>query len=227
VPKKALEIEAVEESAGWEWELSAGIDSNYIFRGQRIQEDTGWGQISLDVPLSDKLALNLTPWFAYAGEGDYNEFDFNTNLYYTLGKYEISFGYAAYIYPTGSFGGGDGTGDEQEYSLALSRDIWTMNASATAVYNLPWNGFYYEFRVEQPYEFSDRLSFNLSAAVGFDRNYFGPGTKWNHLLATLETPIKLTESLVLTPYAALNVPWGHLDYEPTKLFGGVRLGWSF
>ncbi len=220
-------VKTDEASAGWEWELSAGYDTHYIFRGERLQENTPWGQISLDVPLGESLSWNLTPWFLYAPDGDFNEFDFNSTLSYSLGTYELALGYASYYYPKGAEGGGLGRGDEQEFSLGLSHDLWTLNASVLAVYNVPRDGFYYECKLEQPYEINDTFGLKLGALVAFDSNYFDSGTNWNHALATLEAPVKFSENLVLTPYVALNMPWGHLDYESTKLFGGVKLAWSF
>jgi hypothetical protein len=227
VPATKGDAPTVDKPTGLEWELSAGYDSHYIFRGERLQENTPWAQLSLDVPLTESLSWNLTPWFLYAPDGDFNEFDFNSTLAYTLGDYELSLGYASYYYPKGAEGGNVGRGDEQECSLGLSRDIGSMTGSVLAVYNLPRDGFYYELKLEQPFVINDTFSVKLSQILALDSHYFDQGTNWNHALTTLEVPVKLSETLTLSPYAAVNVPWGHLDYESTKVFGGVKIAWSF
>ena len=226
-PASPSSADEADEPTGLEWELSTGFDTHYMFRGERFQRNTPWAQISLDVPLSESLSLNLVPWFCVAPGAEYHEFDFNGTLTYGLGSYELDLGYALYYYPRGVEGYGLGQGDEQEFSLGVSRELGTLSASVLAVYSLPRDGFYYEALLEQPYEFNDFFSLKLVALVGFDNHYFGDGMDWNHAMATLEAPVKFTESLILTPYVSYNVPWGHLDYEPNTLFGGVRLAWSF
>jgi hypothetical protein len=211
----------------WELEMSAGFDSHYIFRGERLQENTPWGQLSLDVPLAENLCWNLTPWYLYAPDGDFNEFDFNSALTYTLHEYEFSIGYASYYYPKGAEGGGLGRGDEQEFSLGLCHKLWSLEASALAVYNAPRDGFYYEFKLAQPFEINDTFSLNLSVLAGLDSHYFDESFDWNHVLGTLEMPVKLSEHLALSPYVALNLPGGHLDYESTQWFGGVKMAWTW
>lgn len=224
---KGISPPPLPEAPGIEWEISAGYDTHYIFRGELLQENTPWAQISLDVPITESLSWNLTPWFLYDADSDYSEFDLNSSFSLSVGKTEFSVGYASYYYPRGGEGDGFGLGDEQEFSLGVSRDIFSLKASATAVYNIRRDGFYFEAALAQPYEFNDTVSVELGVALGFDTGYYAKGFDFNHALVTLSVPINLTESLVLTPYIAGNFPGGNLDEEDAHVFGGVKLAFSF
>lgn len=215
------------EATGWENKILLGYDSHYVFRGEMLQKNVGWAQWSLDVPLSDSLNLNLNPWYYHDLDTDFNEFDLNVTLSASLGTYEVAAAYNGYYYPRGGLGNGEGLGDEQEFALSVAHDIFSLKATALAAYNVGRDGYYFELLVAQPYEINDTLSVELGVAVGFDADYFSSGLGFNHVQAMLSFPIKLTVSIELTPYVAGNFPGGHLDYEDTRVFGGVQLGFSF
>ena len=111
--------------------------------------------------------------------------------------------------------------------LFRSHDIFSLKATALAAYNVGRDGYYFELLVTQPYEINDTFSMELGVAVGFDAGYFASGMGFNHVQAMLSFPIKLSKSMELRPYIAGNFPGGHLDYEDTRFFGGVQLGFSF
>lgn len=220
-------VASEQEEAAIEWEVSAGYDTHYIYRGERLQKESPWVGLSLDVPLTDSLSWNLSPWYLHTFDGKYNELDLCSTLTYTMGNYEWSLGYSSFFYPRGGEGEGYGVGDEHEFNVELSRDIFNITASALAVYNVSRDGYYFEATLERSVAINDTFSVELSAALGFDNGYFDEGLDLNHSLVTLGLPITPAEGWALTPYVAMNIPFGHLSTEPTKLFGGVKLAFSF
>jgi hypothetical protein len=110
-------------------EASLGWDSHYIFRGELLQKNTAWTQISLDIPLTDSLSLTINPWFLQDIDNDYNEFDLNSAFTYSLESWEFSAGYGGYFYPRKSWGDNIGIGDEQEMTASVSRSLGDFNAS--------------------------------------------------------------------------------------------------
>lgn len=215
------------DSGGWEQEIILGYDSHYIFRGETLQKNVGWAQWSLDIPLNDTFSLNFNPWFYEDLDSDFNEYDLNLTLSASLGTYEVSVAYSGYFYPRGGLGGGLGLNDEQEFSLSVAHDLFSLKATALVAYNLERDGYYFELLLAQPYEINDTFSVELSVALGFDSNYYAGGTGFNHVQPMLSVPIKLTESLTLQPYVAGNFPMDHLDYDQARFFGGIQLGISF
>ena len=227
LPTVATPPVEAEKSPVWENEITLGYDSHYVFRGELIQKNVGWTQWSLDVPLSDSFNLNVNPWYYHDLDSDFNELDINVTLSASLGTYEVAAAYSGYYYPRGGLGNGEGVGDEQEFALSVAHDIFSLKATALAAYNVGRDGYYFELLVAQPYEINDTFSLELGVAVGFDAGYFASGMGFNHVQAMLSFPIKLSKSMELRPYIAGNFPGGHLDYEDTRLFGGVQLGFSF
>lgn len=222
-----LIVQPPPEAPSIEWEAAVGYDTDYIFRGEALQTNTPWVELSLDIPLSDSLSWNITPWYLHDADSDFNEFDLNSSFSYSLGKYEFELGYSSYYYPRGGEGDGFGVGDEQEFFVGVSHDILTFTANALAVYNIGRDGYYFELGVEQPYVFNDTVSVELSGALGFDSGYYGDDFDINHALVTLSFPVNLAENVVLTPYVAGNFPLGPLDEGDAQVFGGVRLAISF
>jgi hypothetical protein len=217
-----------EESSGVAWEIAAGYDTAYIFRGEYLMDHTPWAQLSIDLPFSETLSLNITPWYLFRADGlEYREFDLNTTLTYTHGETSFDFGYAGYFYPEGGSGDGEGVGDEQEVSLAVTREIFGLEATLFGVYSISRDGFYYEASLTKSFEINDTFALEVSGALGFNTDYYGPGTDLGHAMITVTLPIQLRENLVLSPYIAGNMPMGHLQDGEDKLFGGVRLAFSF
>ncbi len=216
-----------QEDKGPSLEWSLGYDSDYIFRGEPLQTSTLWTQLEAELALTDSLSLTVTPWYLYDVDSEYDEFDLTSSLNLSLGSWELSLGYAGYYYPQGALGGGEGIEDEQEMTFSVSRDLGPVSASFLTAYSFTREGYYYEVSLELPYEINDTFSVVLGGTLGWDTDYFAAGTGFNHVGLMLSVPVKLSESVTLTPYVAGNLPMDHLEDYDNQLFGGVKLAVGF
>ena len=227
VPDATAEAEAEGLFGGIGLEFTTGYDSHYVFRGELLQKNTAFSELSYDLEINDALSLNITPWFLLDTDDDYTEFDLTSALTLTTGAWEWSVGYAGYYYPRGGEGGGEGLNDEQEMSVSVARDLgWSFRATALAAYSFTRDGYYFEGKIERPIEVTNALTLTPSVVVGADTDYFDEGTDFNHLWLLLEADYKLTPWCSLRPYVAGNFPFGHLD-DTDLFFGGVKLTVTF
>jgi len=209
---------------GLDW--SVGYDSHYIFHGEQLLRNTFWSEVSFDLPLTKNLSLNLTPWFLQAADDDYNEFDLTGTLTLALGPWEFGIAGAEFYYPRRSLGGGEGTRDEQEMTVTISRGFGPLTATVLGAYSFSREGFYYEASAEYEIAVNDSLSLTPCAVIGADTDYFGDGTDTNHVGLTLTAAYKPLPWCTFSPYVAGNFPTGHLD-TGNMLFGGIKLTVTF
>ena len=206
---------------GVEW--TAAYDTHYIFRGEPIQKNTAWTQISWDVTLTESLSLNVTPWFLLDLDSDYDEFDLEGSLTLSAGGFDWSLGYAGYYYPRGALGGGEGIEDEQEMWAAVGREFGSVSATLFGAYSFTREAFYFEAVVESPFEVTNWLTLTPAATLGWDVDYFEEGANWNHATLQLTASIKLSPWCSLNPAVGVNFPFGSLEYADEDVFGGVSL----
>ncbi len=209
---------------GLEW--SAGYDSHYIFRGELLQKNTVWTQLSYDLEINDWLSLNVTPWFLQDVDSDYNEFDLTAGLTAAVADFEFTLGYAGYWYPRGSWGDGEGDDDEQEMSLGVSRSFGPLSVGLLGVYNFNRDGYYYEATLGYELEVSDALTLTPAVVAGWDTDYYAEGTGWNHAGVMLTADWSVTHWLTVSPYIAGNFASGHLE-DRDDVYGGVRVAITF
>lgn len=232
-PAPAAPTTPVEEEASGLWggiglEATVGWDSHYIFRGEPLQENTVWAQLSYDIALTDSLSLNITPWFLQDVDTDYNEFDLGAALTYAVRDWEFSLGYAGYYYPRKSLGGNEGIGDEQEMTASISRGFGDLSATVLGAYSFTREAFYFEVAVDYGIEVSDTLTVTPGIVLGWDNDYYAEGTDVNHLALRLAVDYQLNAWCTLSPYIAGNLPLGHLDADYSDdLYGGVSLTVAF
>jgi len=209
-------------------EASVGWDSHYFFRGELLQENTIWAQLSYDLALTDSLSLNLTPWFLQDVDTDYNELNLTGALTYTVEPWAFSLGYAGYYYPRKSLGGNEGIDDEQEMNAAVSRTFGNLTATLLGVYNFTRDAFYFELAVDYGIEITDSLSLTPGVVLGWDTDYYAGGTDVNHVALRLAADYQLAPWCTLSPYLAGNLPMGHLDQDyGNDIYGGVSLTVAF
>jgi len=209
-------------------EASFGWDSHYIFRGERLQENTVWTELSWDLALTDSLSLNITPWFLQDVDTDYNEFDLVSSLTYTMDPWEFSVGYAGYYYPRKSLGDNQGIGDEQEMTASIARSFGNLSATLLGVYNFNRDGFYYEIAVDYAINVTEALTLTPGVVLGWDHEYFGDGTDLNHVALRLTADYQINPWCTLSPYLAGTLPTGHLGADQQDEFhGGIALSVRF
>jgi len=217
-----------EPFAGLSVEAGAGWDSHYIFRGELLQENTFWTQLSFDLPLTEAVSLNLTPWFLQDGDTDYNELDLSAALTYSLDPWSFSAGYAGYYYPRKSLGGNEGIGDEQELTSSVSRRFGDFTTTLLGAYSLTRDGFYYELSLAYDLALAEKLTLTPTVALGADTDYFATGTDLNHVSLRLAASYELTPNCTFSPYIAGNLPTGHLESDVGQdFYGGISLTLGF
>jgi hypothetical protein len=209
---------------GLEW--STGYDTHYVFRGEVLQQNTAWTQLSWDLPLTENLTFNLTPWFLWDLDSDYTEFDLNGSLTLEVAKFELSVGYAGYFYPRGALGGGDGIDNEHEMWLSVARDLGPVTTTVLGAYNFTREAFYFEAAAEVPWQATEWLAITPGVVLGWDVDYYDLGTGLNHVGLQLAASLRLAPWCQLTPYIAGNLPVGHLD-AGNDVYGGVKLVVTF
>lgn len=226
-PAPAPVLTTAEEEGGLEIAATFGYDSHYIFRGELLQENVFWTEVSVDIPLTENLSLNLTPWFLQDIDTDYNEFDLTGALTLSVENWEFSAGYAGYYYPRRSWGGGEGIRDEQEATLSVSRSFGDFTATVLSAYSFTRDAFYFEAAAEYELKVTEKLSLTPGVVFGWDTDYYAPGTDANHVGLLLTASYELTPWLSISPYVAGNLPFGHLRDVEEDVYGGVSVSISF
>ena len=223
-----VEEESIGLWGGIGLEASVGWDSHYIFRGEPLQENTVWAQLSYDLALTDSLSLNITPWFLQDADTDYNEFDLTAALTYSLDPWEFSVGYAGYYYPRKSLGGNEGINDEQEMTASVGRSFGDLTATLLGAYSFTRDGFYYEIALDYAFTVSDSLTLTPGVVFGWDTDYYSDGTDVNHIGLRLAADYQLTPWCTLSPYIAGNLPLGALEVDyGDDFYGGISLTVAF
>ena len=209
--------------------LSAGYDTDYIFRGYDLGHDYTWTALDLSIPLGDSLEASLGVWYTDAfNDSPGNEIDLYASLAQDFGAFGVEIGYIHYAYPDA----GNGPESNEAY-ISAGTTVGPLDVSLA---------YYHDFDLEVSYvEAAATTSIPLSSAVSLDPSIGisyadiddAPAgvedSGFNHFFARLDLSIQLTDSATLTPYvatsSALDVAedFGEDDY----LWGGVSLSVDF
>ena len=202
--------------------LSAGWDSHYMFRGVNFGENLVWTDVSLAVPVTDALELNVGAWYASLADDDYTELDLYAGLTYNVtDSLSVGVGYTWYDYIRSDE-------DVNEIGATIGYSVSGVDLSAGYYYDDATDGHYYEVGAGYSIAVSDGVSLNPGVIVGFGDDYYGVNGG-NHVALTLGLSLQLTEAASLNPYVAYNIPIDSLDDlgEPDEFYGGVSLSVSF
>jgi hypothetical protein len=204
-----------------------GYDTFYIFRGEELFEQVMWGQVEFSYALTDKLSFTFTPWYLTGLDDDFTELDLLPSFTYDAGFAELTFGYAGYFYPRGSFGDNEGIDDEHEINFNISKTCGVFETSLLAAYNFDRDGTYLEAKAGATFEMCKAAALQPSVALGYSSHYFDEDG-FTHVLLSLAMPVKLCANATLTPYVAGNLPLEVLEKtQGNELFGGVSLTVTF
>lgn len=213
--------------------LEAGYDSRYYFRGLWFADNTVWTNLSLSIPLAEKLTLGVgalytsttdTPFqgvdpntgdFNADGDFDYTELDLYASLTYDAGfakfalvytHYEFFDGFSGTNFGLPNAGGEFNITSTEEVGIVISSTIATVNVYAAYYYDFNIGGSYAEVGVDRPIEVTSWLSIVPSVKLGWGNDYYtlGRSSGLTHVLPAISAPIKLTSSATLTPYIATN-----------------------
>lgn len=216
--------------------LEVGYDSKYVFRGAPISKDNVWSQLSVAIPLTEKLALGLGAWYtSSASDGpDYTELDLNAGLTYDAGFAKFGAGYTHYEFFDGSAGGGIGLQGAEEAGVTISKSFGSpssrvgFNVGTGYYYDFTVDGQYLELGVDAPIRITDNFSIVPAALVSYGFDYYAARDGFQHAKVQVSFPVKLTPTATLTPYVAGNLPLAtYDDYLDNEVYGGVKLSVTF
>lgn len=219
--------------------LSAGYDTDYIFRGVDLGHDFVWSQLELTVPVGQEFSFTAGAWYttSFNTPGDFevdSELDLYASLTYTLGLFEVTAGYTHYSYPRGGafLSPSGGNGDEtNEVYLSVGTSFHEMVDVSLA--------YYYDFDLETSYieatagtsfvvNNEGTISIDPSIGISYVDNDDANVSDWNHAFARVGVPIKLTSTATLEPYVATSIALDAIDNtENDYLWGGISLKVSF
>jgi hypothetical protein len=202
-PPTAPTEPAAEEAPEKSWSVDLALDyaDQYLFRGVvLLGEDE-----EVLVPHATLTIGNFSLWtYGYIGEfgedpdeGDYNEVDVGADYTFSAGKFSLTLGALTYQY-TGEVERGLGFADTEElYAIAA----WDVMLSPTVSYYHDIDaidGGYLQAGISHSFPLGDKVSLDLSGAVGFDNKYNSDQAfQLNDILLGLDVPWQVTDSFSL------------------------------
>jgi hypothetical protein len=205
-------------------DLTAGYDSEYIYRGLWFSNQNAWYNIGASKKLSDTTTLNALAYYTSSNDRRslYQELDLGASLAYDAGFATLTAGYTHFFFFNGYLGGGDGQTFASELFVSAAKTVASVNVTATYAYDLYIDAGYAELALDKSFALSDSTSLVLKAAAGYSiggyYTLFNPGQSlggngqniggesvWTHVTLTASLPIALSKTATLTPYVAYNI----------------------
>lgn len=244
VGKAPIDKVPIEECLDLGAEISAGYETDYIFKGVRFSRDSVWADVNYTF---DGLPLPVTvgAWYLNGINGSRAGLNLDELRLYAsadlgvVAGFDVEFGYTHYTFPefrtTVAPVGGYG-----ELNLGLSRDLGLVDLTFGSSYAMGGGGFapsgwYHELGIAKGFGITDQISLVLGAGVAYTDGYWG-ASGWNHYYANASLPIELNCRTTLTPYIGyLGAPdtWvvdgiiGADQPQSDILHGGVSLSVTF
>jgi len=200
------------------YDLTAGYDSEYYYRGLWFSNQNAWYNLGASKKLSDTTTLNALAYYTSSNDrrSSYQELDLGANLAYDAGFATLTTGYTYFFFFDGYAGNGYGQTFAHELFVSAAKSIAGVNVTATYAYDLYIDASYAEIAVDKSFALSDSTSLVLKAAAGysiggyytaFDGNGYNIGGEsvWTHVALTASLPIALSKTATLTPYIAYNM----------------------
>ena len=208
--------------------ISVGYESDYIFYGARLAQDSIWADVNYTF---DSLPLPVTVgvWYlsafgapddrpGLAGFGDEADFYASVGLPSICG-FESSITYTAYTFPTQTYGADSGS--THELSLEISREILNGFLATYRVahdFRLggdrdgdgdPDGAWVHQLGLAKTIDINDCVALDLSGGVYYTDNYYANGngvldSGWNSYYLQAALPIALNCRATLTPYIGYN-----------------------
>lgn len=214
--------------------LSAGYDTDYIFRGVDLGPHLVWSGLDLAHEVAPGVEFQLGAWYAddFNNNGSGNELDLYTGFTYGAGPVDLSVGYIYYYFP-----GTGGTNAHEVYG-SIATEVAGIGIELYGAYdnnNVPGDdgqGWYTALSAGYSVGLTDWLSADFSAGISYNWDYYNPAGQvnsqdWNNVDARLAFPIALTDSATLEPYVAGSWALDALPAQKNAFYGGVSLSVSF
>ncbi|HUF62113.1 MAG TPA: hypothetical protein VMN36_08555 [Verrucomicrobiales bacterium] len=200
--------------------LSAGWDSDYVWRGLDLGETLIWTDLNLNFDLDDwggwgdwgdkpddddfDLDLNIGAWYAdihSAGTSDLidQELDLYAGFTIGLGPVDLNFGYIYYFFDSDA-------NEFHEGYVGLGVAVGPLDLGLTGFYEIETESIYIQFTAEMPIALTSwmdlRPGFVASYRDGNDGYLIYNDSDFNHIGVSLALDIRLTPSATLSPYIA-------------------------
>lgn len=196
--------------------ISVGYESDYIFYGHRLAQDSVWADVNYTF---DCLPLPVTIGVWYLSDldsayGDEADFYASVGMPSILG-FDNTFGYTVYTYPTGGY-------SQHEISWEISREVfcgWTASYRAAYDFNM-WGlggragsqqgAWMHTIGIAKTWEISDCVALDFGAGVLYSDNYWAPqgtldNTGWNNYYIQAALPMAVgCTGATFTPYIGYN-----------------------
>ncbi|MEM7697394.1 MAG: hypothetical protein AAF236_03210 [Verrucomicrobiota bacterium] len=214
----------IEECVDIGGQITAGYETDYVFRGYKVAHDSVWGDINYQLELGgftfnvgawylnsiNPSPPNATPAQGGSSNGLGNNYD-ELNLYAStgvniLGVLDAEVGYVRYIFPE------TGAGQTGEIFASFEANLFDIITPQVLIaYDHVLDGWYYQAGIEKQIQVLDNIGIVLGAGVAYSDNYFtgvlpafGQDSGWNHYYLTASLPIELNCRATLTPYVGYN-----------------------
>lgn len=214
----------VEEAAPmFSSELGVNYASTYEFRGVDFGEHLVDVTLGTEVALADGLSLSAGAWYASLVQEDYTELNLFTSLNKTFGDFTLGLGYTYYYF------GADGA-NANEVNVTGSYAICdSVSLDGGAFYDFETEGYYFVTAATYSTAISGPVSFDATAGVAYNIDYYIDGDGFNNAFLQFAFPIALTETATLTPYVRGSLAMDALEDagEDDLLIGGVSLAVTF
>lgn len=211
-------------------ELSVGYETNYIFRGVNLGEDAPWASIGLNLPLNEKLSLDVGTWYINSTNNpdNFDELDTYAFLNFSVLGLDASFGGTWYQFP-------EPGGNTGELSLGLSKDLKIFELGGFTAFDMgDVGGWYFETRALRTLALTDCLDLNLGSGISFTQDYsfrtpYLGADGWNHAYVRLGLGWHMTESATLNTYIGGNFALNALETidDANRLHGGASVSVAF
>ncbi len=211
--------EPVSDELGFE--LSAGYDTTYIFRGVDFGDHLVWVGLDWETEVAQDLSLGLGAWYGSLAEDPYTELTLDAGLSYTVGALTFGAGYTHYFFFQDD-------ADVPEVGATLGFEAGPLDVELGYFYDFEVEGSYLELAIGTEFALTERVALAPGAAVAYNFDYYTGTNDWNHIGVSLGLPITLTSTATLTPYIAANFPLDAISStEKDQVYGGVSLSVSF
>ena len=227
---EAVPVPTQQSSSPFSTNLSAGYDSDYIFRGLDMGENLVWTGLGLEVPLCDGVQFNAGAWYGTLADTNFGELDLSAGLTYDLGPATVGVGYTYYHFARGMFNA-RGVSNTSDINGTLVSSYGPVNFAFLYSYNTRTDGHYLELGASTRIPLCENAALVPAASIGYNDEYHrGTSDGFSAVNISLSVPVKITNNAILTPYVAASFALDSL--EPINasediFYGGVNLAIGF
>ncbi|MBM3825670.1 MAG: hypothetical protein FJ410_02955 [Verrucomicrobia bacterium] len=212
------------------FDLTAGYDSEYYYRGLWFSNDNTWFNLGASKKLSDSTTASAFAYYTADSGSTYQELDLGASLAFDVGFATITAGYTYFFFFDGYSATGLGQSYSHEVYLSAAKAVGPVNVTTTLAYDFFIEAGYAELAVDKTLALSDSTSLVLKAAAGYSLGGYytvingagfnvGSESVWTHVLLNASLPIAISSSVTLTPYIAYNISGAGRTETNTSLIG--------